>query len=888
MGSAVQKETSDITPPIHTPMMVQYLAVKEDHPDCLLFYRMGDFYEMFFDDAVVASAILDLTLTRRGKAQGEDIPMCGVPFHACENYIARLIRAGHKVAICEQIETPEEAKKRGGHKALVQRDVIRIITPGTLVEDNLLDTRSNNFLAALGYAGGEYALAIADISTGAFELRPLAVENVSRAIQNLGPSELICPASMKLPVELEASSIITRRPDSEFDVRQALTGLRSTYDEGTSAFDPDQLNRAETSAIAVILSYINDTQKGATPHLLPPRRIESSSVMEIDPSTLRSLELLRTQNGERKGSLLSCLDMTLTGAGARMLTRRLLTPSCNLDIITTRHNQIDALLTVPHLIEKIRNLLKSTPDIERSLARLSLQRGGPRDLANLRDAMAGATTLLALYYDSALMASDLAICASKLQVPPDLENFRQTLENILVETPPLLSRDGGFVRSGYSSDLDRYRNLKSEAHGHIATLQQKYVQLTGVETLKITHNNILGYFIEVTAKRADALLVKDGENENPFIHRQTMANAMRFTTPELSKLEREITDAAGEALKIEETIFSECVARALVLAGALSVIAEGLAEIDVIAATTTLAIERKYTRPTLTTSYDFSITKGRHPVVEQSLKADYKEFTPNNCALDPHAIWLLTGPNMAGKSTFLRQNALLAIMAQAGFFIPAEAATIGIVDKVFSRVGASDDLAKGQSTFMMEMTETAAILSGATEHSLVILDEVGRGTSTFDGLSIAWATLEYIHEKIGCRALFATHYHELTALQKRLERLGCYTMEIKEWQAEVIFLHSVKSGTADKSYGIHVAKLAGLPSSVLARAENVLSQLENQKSDVQARVLDSLPLFEINQASSRPKESESDLLLKQINPDSMSPREALEALYRLKDAAQSK
>lgn len=864
----------------HTPMMAQYNAVKTAHPDCLLFYRMGDFYEMFFDDAVVAAKILDLTLTKRGKTQGDDIPMCGVPFHSAEAYIARLIRAGHKVGICEQIETPEQAKQRGGAKALVRREVIRIITPGTLIEDNLLDARSNNYLAACVTLNGATGLAFADVSTGEFLLQTLAPNELRQALQRLNPSEVICADISEAPEDFQ--SIASTQPENYFESSNGLSKIEQIF----ALKQDDQLrqfSRAEIAAAGALLSYVDETQKGQIPYLSAPKRIDSFKTVDIDPSTFRSLELIRTQSGDRNGSLIDLLDIAQTGAGSRLLQSRLLSPLRDVPEISRRHDEIETLIGRFDVAKTIRTALKSVPDMERALARLSLQRGGPRDLASLRDGLHYASEIRALLIEKGLQNTALATCANLLQLSDALFAFKDKLFAALSESLPLLARDGGFIAKGFCPELDRLRGLKGETQSHIAALQTKYANDTGVESLKITHNNILGFFIEVPARRAEALMVKSGDSENPFIHRQTMANAMRFTTPDLSNLERDIAVSAEKVQAIEDKYFTDFSLDALSLADDISRIARGLAAIDVATGMASLAVDKSYSRPKVDDSDAFDIQGGRHPVVEQALAKQHQKFSPNACNLgDKDRLWLLTGPNMAGKSTFLRQNALIAIMAQAGFYVPAASAHIGVVDKVFSRVGASDDLARGHSTFMMEMVETAAILNNATSKSLVILDEIGRGTATFDGLSIAWATLEHLHNVINCRALFATHYHELTQLKSQLGHLACYTMDVKDWKGEIIFLHTVKAGTADRSYGIHVAKLAGLPETVLDRAEGVLQLLEDSKAKGQAGAVAGLPLFSAPTAPLKPRISEVEKRLSEVNPDNLTPREALDFLYSLK------
>ena len=864
----------------HTPMMTQYMAVKNAHPDCLLFYRMGDFYEMFFDDAVAASKILDLTLTKRGKTEGTDIPMCGVPFHAAEAYIARLIRAGRRVAICDQIETPEQAKQRGGYKALVTREVTRIITAGTLIEDNLLDSKSNNYLAAFVEVNGQAGLAFADVSTGQFLLQSLNKADAKSALQRLNPSEIICEKKTDFSDDLNDISSI--QPKEFFDSATGIIKLENIF--GISEDDlAKQFSRAEIAAAAALLNYVDETQKGKIPYLSAPQRIENFKTVDFDPSTFRSLELIKTQTGERQGSLIDLLDICGTGAGSRMLQSRLLSPLRDTTEISRRHDEIETLISHFDVAKTIRATLKLVPDMERALARLSLNRAGPRDLAALRDGLHFAELIRAGLIEKGLMSSALLNCANQLQLTPEQNNFKDKLVSALSESLPLLARDGGFITVGFCPNLDKIRGLKSETHQHIAALQANYTKLTGIDSLKITHNNILGFFIEVPVRRADALMVKSGNNDNPFIHRQTMSTAVRFTTPDLSNLERDIALSAEKAQGIEDTYYNEFRDNALSLADDIARVARGLAMMDVATSMATLAIDKSYVRPVVDDSAAFEIQGGRHPVVEQALAKSHKSFAPNGCNLsDKEKLWLLTGPNMAGKSTFLRQNALIAIMAQAGFYVPAKSVHIGVVDKVFSRVGASDDLARGHSTFMIEMVETASILQNATEKSLVILDEIGRGTATFDGLSIAWATLEHLHNIIDCRSLFATHYHELTNLKSQLGRLACYTMDVKDWKDDIIFLHTVKAGTADKSYGIHVAKLAGIPYSVISRATDVLRLLEENKQRGGSGAATSLPLFSAPSSPPKPRISTVETRLADIKPDSLTPREALDLIYTLK------
>lgn len=873
----------------HTPMMAQYHTVKAQYPDCLLFYRMGDFYELFFNDAILASAILDITLTKRGKTQGDEIPMCGVPFHAHEAYMARLIRAGHKVAICDQTETPEEAKQKRGSKALVNRDVIRVVTQGTLTEDGLLDARSNNYLAALCDVGGQYGLSWLELSTGEFLVQPVLEKDLAMAIGRVSASELLVPDRL---VQKEAlfelfgliRDTLTTQSASLFDSDNARKRLEDLFGVGTlDAFGG--FSRAEIAAAGALIDYVDRTQKGKIPHLARPRQITANGIMEIDIATRRNLEILRTLSGEKTGSLLGAIDRTATPAGARMLQARLSAPLCDVKIIRQRLDEVECFLVAGTLRGLIRDTLRQVPDMERALGRLTVGRGGPRDLGMIRDGLKQTDNLRAFLVDEQHAA--LNVISDGLHQQPQTQSLADRLKDALSDDLPALERDGGFIRAGYSAKLDELRLMRDDSRRLIAALQARYQQMTDIDSLKISYNNILGYFIEVPAKRADKLLVRKGEEnnaDNPFIHRQTMASAVRFTTPELAELERDISSASDKAIGIELELFRQMVGEITNLSDLIGQHARAVAALDVASAFAQLAADENYTRPEIDESLSFDIKGGRHPVVEQVLrKTSGNEFVPNDCDLSNHQrLWLLTGPNMAGKSTFLRQNALIVLMAQAGSYVPAQSAHIGVVDRLFSRVGASDDLARGRSTFMVEMVETATILNQATGRSLVILDEIGRGTATFDGLSIAWACVEYLHETNKCRSLFATHYHELTALQARLPALSCHSMQVKEWKGDIVFLHSVGAGAADRSYGIHVARLAGLPAAVIGRAETVLATLEKgEHTATVTKLADDLPLFTAK-APEPPRASPLETRLAEIQPDSLSPREALDILYELK------
>ena len=876
-----------------TPMMVQYLDIKADHPDSLLFYRMGDFFELFFDDAVKASAALDIALTKRGQHLGADIPMCGVPVHAADGYLSRLIRKGFKVAICEQMENPAEARKRG-NKTVVRRDVVRVVTPGTITEDELLDARSHNYLAALADAGGGLALAWLDMSTGDFITQRVSDGMLATVLARLSPGELLLPERLLQRDEhfetlQEWKSCLSPLPSPRFDSENGRRRLQEVFEvRALDAFG--DFSRAELAAAGALVDYLTLTQKGRLPRLAPPRRLLGGSVMEIDPATRRNLELAEALTGGRAGSLLAVIDRCVTGAGARRLAGRLAAPLTDPDVISGRLDIVSYLLEEEALRAALRGGLKRVPEVERALARVTLGRGGPRDLAALRDGLSQAGTLRG------------QVAGGGMQPPPEglaalgdalgrHDTLVERLERALAPDLPATLKDGGVIARGYSPPLDELKTLRDESRRLTAGLQRRYAETSGVSSLKVKHNNVLGYFIEVTPLNADKIAAKED-----FIHRQSLASAVRFTTVELSELEQKITSAAGKALALEQALFADLVVEVVARAEDIARCARALAELDVAQGLAERAAEAGWCRPKVDLSLAFEIVTGRHPVVEAALaRSQEAAFVANDCTLtgsqvqgggEAGPIWLVTGPNMAGKSTFLRQNALIAILAQSGSYVPAKSAHIGIVDRLFSRVGAADDLARGRSTFMVEMVETAVILNQAGSRSLVILDEIGRGTATFDGLSIAWACVEHLHEVNRCRALFATHYHELTSLAAKMTRLSCHSMRVKEWQGEVIFLHEVAAGSADRSYGIHVAKLAGLPPVAVSRAEEVLTSLEKgDQAGALTRLAEDLPLFALKPspaplAAKGP--SALDQRLTDIQPDELTPREALEALYELK------
>jgi len=880
-----------------TPMMEQYIEIKAANPDCLLFYRMGDFYELFFDDAEVASRDLGIVLTKRGKHLGRDIPMCGVPIERSDEYLHRLIAQGHRVAVCEQLEDPAEARKRGA-KSVVRRDVVRLVTSGTLTEDSLLDAKRNNFLLAIARSRtsateDRFALAWIDISTSEFNVAECERSALAAAVARIEPGEIIVADAVYSDAELSpylrSLPAVTPLTRDVFDGATAERRLAAFFGVATTA-SFGAFSRIELTAAAAAVTYVERTQIGKRPPLSPPVREAAGATLAIDQATRANLELIRTLGGERRGSLLASIDRTVTAAGSRLLAQRLAAPLTDPVEIAHRLDAVSAFVNDSAMRSDLRGTLKTVPDLARALARIVIGRGGPRDLAAIRDGICAAVEFSTRLSALADVSRDIAEAIAALRRPDAA--IATELGRALADELPAFRRDGGFVRSGYDATLDEARALRDESRRVIAALQVRYAETTGIKTLKIRHNNVLGYFVDVTAQHGEKLLT--APLNATFIHRQTLAGQVRFTTTELGELEAKIANAADRTLALELEIFDALAGRVTAASAAIKQAAEALAAVDAMTALAALAVERNYVRPVVDGSLTFLIEGGRHPVVEQALGADGGPFVANDCDLSPPVdatagrIWLVTGPNMAGKSTFLRQNALIAVLAQMGSFVPARAVHIGVVDRLFSRVGAADDLARGHSTFMVEMVETAAILNQAGERALVILDEIGRGTSTFDGLSIAWATIEHLHESNRCRTLFATHFHEMTALAAKLTRLHNATMRVKEWHGDVVFLHEVVPGAADRSYGIQVAKLAGLPASVIARAKLVLAQIEAEDRTSPARkLIDDLPLFAAARpAPATPQRDEALTALVEalaaLHPDEMSPRDALEALYALK------
>ena len=862
---------ADDPEPKQTPMMAQYRRLKAEAGDALLFYRMGDFFELFFDDAKAAAACLDIALTKRGEDGGEPVPMCGVPVHAAESYLARLIRGGFRVAVAEQTESPVEARKARGSKALVDRAIIRLVTPGTLTEETLLDSANANWLAAVARAGDEWGIAAADISTGRFELVACGPGELQAELARLSPAETV--AAEKVP------GIGATSGKGGFDSLAGEQALKRRF--GLATLDGfGAPGRAELAAAGGLLAYLDATQKNAGAFLAAPRRIARSEHMAIDPATRDSLEICRTQTGSLAGSLLGCIDRCVTAPGRRLLASDLSAPLTDTRAIEARLALVQWLHEEPIRRMRIRESMKAMPDIGRALGRLVAGRGSPRDLALLRDGLQAAAAL------KCELEAEPELPDLLVTLLPELGGHAALTDRLaiaLVPNPPLEASKGGYIAEGYDAALDALRSASSDGRRAIASLESRYREATGVATLRIRHNAVLGYHIEVPAKHADRLMTSD----SGFTHRQTLAGVVRFNSPDLHAEASRVVEAGGHALAAEAAHFEELASLAVSCGTRIAATADAIARIDVAASHAERAAEGGWCLPHLTDQPCLEIEGGRHPVVEDALRAEGERFVANNCAVGPgDRLWLITGPNMGGKSTFLRQVAIAAVLAQAGSYVPAAKAKIGIVDRLFSRVGAADNLARGRSTFMVEMVETASILAQATPQSLVILDEIGRGTSTYDGLAIAWAVVEAMHDEIKARTLFATHYHELTRLADRLEALSLHHVRAREWKGDLVLLHEVGEGPADRSYGIAVAKLAGLPPPVVARAKSVLVKLEAGRDATGgiAAGLDDLPLF----ASQSVAEAVADPLAEAVaslDPDALTPREALEALYALKRLA---
>ncbi len=792
-----------------TPMMQQYHDAKDRHPGMLLLFRMGDFYELFEEDAEVAARLLGLTLTSRDKS----IPMAGIPHHALEGYLHRLIQAGHRVAICDQVEDPATAK------GLVKREVTRIVTPGTLTEEELLDPRQSNFLIALCQQRHLFGLAWVELSTGEFFATDVHREQLADALARLDAAECALPEQLHASLQETWQSLLPRtmtpRPDWTFDPSTAVTALKTHF--GVLTLTGFGFTEGQPCLIAAggLLRYLQETIRSTLGHLRQLQPYHQNAFVVLDEVTRRSLELTRTlrENG-REGSLLAMLDRTVTPMGARYLHDAMLAPLTQRTAIEARFDAVEELLHEHRLRSELRELLAAAYDLQRLTSRVSTARATPRDLG------AVAKTLQLLPQLKAKLSRRQSTRLRELEASLELcADLRATLDASLVDCPPVQMKEGGIIREGYHAELDEYRKLARDGKGWLAQYQAQEITRTNIPSLKIGYNHVDKYYIEVTN-------VHTAKVPDEYRHQKTLKNAIRYITPDLQEYSEKILSAEEKMLELEQELFVQL--REQVASETLRLLssAEVMAQVDFLISLAELAALRNLTRPTLVDEPVLAIREGRHPVLEQLLP--HGSFVPNDVQLSTEQgmLWLITGPNMAGKSTFIRQVALLTLLAHIGSFIPAQAATIGLTDRIFTRVGASDELNRGQSTFMVEMTEAANILNNATSKSLVILDEIGRGTSTYDGVSLAWAITEHLHDTVGARTLFATHYHELAQLAERLPGLRNYNVEVRELADEVVFLHKIAPGNADKSYGIHVAKLAGVPGSVIQRAQDVLGELE--------------------------------------------------------------
>lgn len=860
-----------------TPAMRQYFEVKAAHADCLVFYRMGDFYELFYNDAVKASAILDIALTKRGKHAGQEIPMCGVPVHAADMYLQKLIASGERIAICEQMETPEQAKKRGP-KSVVRREVVRIVTPGTITEEALLAPHQSLYLAALFLKGDEAGLSWLELSTGEFRTSHAALAQLPSLLARVNPRELLMAqatydALAVLPWFHEWRAVANVRSALPFDAKRAERAL-STHYHVAHADVLGQFTPAELAATGALLEYVQLTQLEAVARLDIPKSEAQDDSLQMDAATRRNLELVATQSGQRAGSLLHCIDRTSTAAGGRLLAQWLNAPLRDAAAIDARQEAVSYLLGVPN--DAWREKITAVPDMERALGRLMLGRGGPRDLAALAKGLEQANQL----HESTRSAQVPLMVREALDALAGHHVLAGALNAALDDAVPVLARDGGFVRAGYRADLDATRGLRDESKRVMAAMEQRLKKETDIASLKIKFNNVLGYFIEITQ-------IHEKKVPQAFIHRQTMSGALRYTTAELNETARAIGDAADRALRMELAIYEELVEQVRARAEPIITAARALATLDALLSFAVLASEGQWVRPQIVSEPCIGVKAGRHPVVEAALRRQHAEFIANDTAMGEGArLWLITGPNMGGKSTFLRQQALLVILAQMGSYVPAASARIGIADKLFCRVGAGDDLARGQSTFMVEMVETASILHQATSQSLVVLDEIGRGTATYDGVSLAWAVAEHLHNVTKCRALFATHYHELTALAAQLPNLKNYHTAVTEFKNQLVFLHTVKEGFAEKSFGIHVAAMAGMPKPVLIRAKQLLATLESGHSLTEEAPPGQLPLFTAAEGpAAKPDMHSLAERLTSIDVDDLTPRQALDLVAELKTLA---
>ena len=868
-----------------TPVMRQFLDVKFANIDCLVLFRMGDFYELFYEDAITAARVLGIALTKRGKTENDEIAMCGVPHHALENYLNKLLEDGFKVAICDQLETPEEAKKRGGYKAVVNRDVTRIITPGTIIEESLLEAGEPNYLVSVVIGKNIAALSYVDLSTSEIAVISIPEGQIINELARLKPKEVLLAEKYRAgEVASQISSVLNIRisfqVDSFFAVNKCRKNLLDFYQlKDTGAIG--ELEEIQISAVGGVIEYISITQKDNLPKLPKPKILNYQQFMAIDASTRRNLEITNTISGGIRGSLFDCIDSSVTKSGSRLLYKYLSSPLIDIHEINKRLDITKYFYDDIVLVNDLRALLKKTGDLERCITRLNMGRSTPKDLLSIKYTIEIAEAIKAVFV--AQKGIELPKQIEQLVKPlTGLNELYEFIDEVINDDAPNITTNGGIIKHEYHPKVKELYGLINNSHIAIEQLRDKYRKDTGIDTLKISNNNVLGLFIDITARHADKML------DTKFIHRQTTANSIRYTTADLQELESKIINAKTLVISLEQEIYNEVCQKVINVQITLYRMSEALSLLDVYSNFAYVADENNYVMPEISSDLVFEIKGGRHPVVEKSLKKNREDFICNDCNLKlDERVWLLTGPNMAGKSTYLRQNAIITILAHIGSFVPAVSAKIGVVDKIFSRIGAGDDLNKGQSTFMLEMLETSAILAQATHKSLIILDEVGRGTSTYDGVAIAWSVLEYVHDKIRARCLFATHYHELIKMEEILPALKNYTVAIDDSSGEVLFLHKIQKGSANKSYGVHVAQMAGLPKSVIKRATSLLEKFEKESGKSNKKVIKqesyNMNLFDPNALLEVPKHKKIFDQLVAIDPDKLSPREALDALYKLKD-----
>ena len=870
--------------PFSSPMMKQYMSIKKKNEDALLFFRMGDFYEMFYDDARIAAKVLGITLTSRSKGE-KAVPMAGIPHHAAGSYIPKLIKAGYKVAVCEQMQNgAEKSDSKSGAKGIVDRDVVRVITPGTLTEDEMLEDKDNNYLLSLFLNDDKVGLSWVDISTGKFMVQDINKSCLLDELSRINPSECVLPENLTFNefdlserISADFNAMVTRRADWEFSRETAYQKLTNHFCTASlEGFGCEDIGPS-LSAAGALINYLNETQKTSLTHINKIEEYSSQNRLILDHSTQQSLELVKTaRTHQKEGSLLSVIDRTKTPMGGRLIKGWLVSPLSVSGDITVRQDSVEELYNNKNRCREIRDLLGDVYDIERISAKINFGRANARDLISLKQSLSLLPKLKSAV--SVCNSSILKLCHESLDV---LEEVRVLISTAIVPDPPHSVREGGIIQEGYDHDLDELRNISKNGKSWIAGFQSQETDRTGISSLKVGYNKVFGYYIEITNVHKERV-------PETYIRKQTLKHAERYITPELKEYETKVLTADERAKELEYEAFQKIREEVSTYTERLQKTADVIAHLDGLSTLANIATENGYTRPEIAEGLCLRIIDGRHPVLDKTLMAE--KFVPNDIDIKgtDNQIMVITGPNMAGKSTYIRQVALLVLMAQMGSFIPAKEATIGVVDRIFTRVGAMDELARGQSTFMVEMNEAANILNNATERSLIILDEVGRGTSTFDGVSIAWALTEYIYEHLKSRTLFATHYHELTELALLFPGIRNYNIAVKEWEDEIIFLRKIVEGGADKSYGIHVARLAGMPGEVIQRAKVILANLEAETLDA-----DGKPKFATIKKVKEDKPKQMTLFnppqnvvieeLKNLDTSKITPIEALNKLHELKD-----